>query len=95
MPSTLRQHSVKSRPSTLAESFIRDLLEVTGGGKATSFVDARDHVMIRMLTEGVRREELTRQQITDLSEDLIARPFVRLSRSRMAATSRRGDWCRS
>ena len=91
----VRYGPVQSRPSTLDESFIRDLLEVTGGGKATSFVDARDHAMIRMLTEGVRREELTRQQITDLSEDLIARPFVRLSRSRMAATSRRGDWCRS
>ena len=59
-------------------SFIRDLLEVTGGGKATSFVDARDHAMIRMLTEGVRREELAQQQITDLSEDLITRPFVRV-----------------
>jgi hypothetical protein len=33
----------KSRPSTLAEDFIRDLLEVTGGGNAKSFVDARDH----------------------------------------------------
>jgi integrase/recombinase XerD len=51
---------------------------VTGGGKATSFVDARDHAMIRMLTEGVRREELAQQQITDLSEDLITRPFVRV-----------------
>ncbi len=34
--------------------------------------------MIRMLTEGVRREELAQQQITDLSDDLIARPFVRV-----------------
>jgi hypothetical protein len=34
--------------------------------------------MIRMLTEGVRREELAQQQITDLSADLIARPFVRV-----------------
>ena len=51
---------------------------MTGGGKATSFVDARDHAMIRMLTEGVRREELAQQQITDLSEDLITRPFVRV-----------------
>ena len=74
----VRYGPVQSRPSTLAEGFIRDLLEVTGGGKATSFVDARDHAMIRMLTEGVRREELAQQQITDLSEDLIARPFVRV-----------------
>jgi site-specific recombinase XerD len=74
----VRYGPVQSRPSTLAEGFIRDLLEVTAGGKATSFVDARDHAMIRMLTEGVRREELAQQQITDLSEDLIARPFVRV-----------------
>src|SRR3984885_3400693 len=74
----VRYGPVQSRPSTLDESFIRDLLEVTGGGKATSFVDARDHAMIRMLTEGVRREELAQQQITDLSGDLITRPFVRV-----------------
>jgi len=74
----VRYGPVKSRPSTLAEGFIRDLLEVTGGGKATSFVDVRDHAMIRMLTEGVRREELAQQQITDLSGDLITRPFVRV-----------------
>jgi len=72
----VRYGPVKLRPSTLAEDFIRDLLEVTGGGKATSFADARGHAMIRMLTEGVRREELAQQQITDLSGDLIPRPFV-------------------
>jgi hypothetical protein len=27
----------------------------------------RGHAMIRMLTEGVRREELAQQEITDLS----------------------------
>jgi integrase/recombinase XerD len=74
----VRYGPVKSRPSTLAEEFIRDLLAVTGGGRATSFVDLRDHAMIRMLTEGVRREELAQQQVTDLSEDLISRPFVRV-----------------
>ena len=74
----VRYSPVKSRPSTLAEAFIRDLLEVTGGGKAKSFADARDHAMIRMLTEGVRREELAQQQILDVSDDLVARPFVRV-----------------
>jgi integrase/recombinase XerD len=74
----VRYGPVKSRPSTLAEEFIRDLLAVTGSGRATSFVDVRDHAMIRMLTEGVRREELAQQQVTDLSEDLISRPFVRV-----------------
>ena len=74
----VRYGPVKSRPSTLAQEFIRDLLAVTGGGRATSFADIRDHAMIRMLTEGVRREELAQQQVTDLSEDLITRPFVRV-----------------
>jgi hypothetical protein len=90
----VRYGPVKVRPSTLAEEFIRDLLEVTGGGKATSFVDLRDHAMIRMLTEGVRREELAQQQITDLSERSPGRSSG-CSRSRAPATSRKGGWCRS
>jgi site-specific recombinase XerD len=69
---------VKSRPSTLAEDFIRDLLSVTGDGRATSFIDVRDHAIIRMLTEGVRRTELAQMQIGDLSQDLVAWPFVRV-----------------
>jgi integrase/recombinase XerD len=47
----------KNRPSTLAEEFIRDLLVVTGGGRATSFEDARDHAIICVLAEGVRRTD--------------------------------------
>ena len=77
-PDLVRYGPVKSRPSTLAEEFIRDLLQVTGDGRATSFIDVRDHAIIRMLTEGVRRTELAQQQLGDLSEDLIARPFVRV-----------------
>jgi site-specific recombinase XerD len=84
-PDLVRYGPVKSRPSTLAEEFIRDLLEVTGGGKATRFVDVRDHAMIRMLTEGVRREELAQQEISDLSEDLIARPLTRACRANRTA----------
>lgn len=38
----VRYGPVKSRPSTLAQEFIRDLLAVTGGGRATSFADIRD-----------------------------------------------------
>jgi hypothetical protein len=34
--------------------------------------------MIRVLTEGVRRMELIQLELTDLSSDLIARPFVRV-----------------
>jgi integrase/recombinase XerD len=77
-PDLVRYGPVKSRPSTLASEFIRDVLQVTGGGRATSFIDIRDHAIIRMLTEGVRRTELAQQQVGDLSEDLIARPFVRV-----------------
>jgi site-specific recombinase XerD len=75
----LQRHApAKKRPSTLAQEFIADLLEVTGGGKARRFVDVRDHAMIRVLTEGVRRTELIQLQATDLSTDLIAQPFVRV-----------------
>jgi site-specific recombinase XerD len=63
---------------SLAEDFIRDLLAVTADGKARLFIDVRDHAIIRMLTEGVRRTELAEIQIGDLSEDLVARPFVRV-----------------
>ena len=73
-----RYAPTKKRPSTLAQEFIGDLLEVTGGGRARGFEDARDHAMIRVLTEGVRRMELIQLELTDLSSDLIARPFVRV-----------------
>jgi hypothetical protein len=50
-PDLVRYGPVKSRPSTLPSEFIRDVLSVTGGGRATSFIDVQDHVIIRMLTE--------------------------------------------
>jgi integrase/recombinase XerD len=77
-PELQRYGPGKQRPSTLAEEFIRDLLEVTGGGKARDFDDVRDHAIVRSLTEGVRRTELAQQETADLSSDLIARPFVRV-----------------
>ena len=73
-----RYAPAKKRPSTLAQEFIADLLEVTGGGRARRFEDVRDHAMIRVLTEGVRRTELIQLQTMDLSTDLIAQPFVRV-----------------
>jgi integrase/recombinase XerD len=73
-----RYAPLKQRPSTLAQEFIGDLLKVTGGGRARGFEDVRDHAMIRMLTEGVRRMELIQLELPDLSSDLIARPFVRV-----------------
>ena len=73
-----RYSPVRVRPSTLAQQFIADLLEVTGGGHASGVADVRDHAIIRVLTEGVRRTELTQVQTTDLSADLIQRPFIRV-----------------
>ena len=74
----VRYAPVKVRPSTLAADFIKDLLSATGGGKARTFEDARDHAMIRVLTEGVRRAELVQIHLDDLPADLIARPYIRV-----------------
>jgi site-specific recombinase XerD len=74
----VRYAPAKVRPVTLATEFIKDLLEVTGGGRARDFENARDHAMIRMLTERDRRAELVQIQLDDLPLDLIARPFVRV-----------------
>jgi integrase/recombinase XerD len=73
-----RYAPVVTRPVTLAAEFIRDLLEVTGGGRARDFENARDHAIVRMLTEGVRRAELVQQRIDDVPTDPIARPYVRV-----------------
>jgi integrase/recombinase XerD len=74
-----RYAALKTRPSTLSVQFISDLLEVTGNGRAQDFADARDHALIRLLCEGVRRTEVTQLQMSDLSADLIARPFIRVT----------------
>jgi site-specific recombinase XerD len=74
----VRYTPVRVRPSTLAADFIRDLLSATGGGRARAFEDARDHAMIRVLTEGVRRGELVQIRLDDLPADLIARPYIRV-----------------
>jgi site-specific recombinase XerD len=73
-----RYSPVRTRPATLAQQFITDLLAATGGGQARGFEDARDHALIRVLTEGVRRGELVQVQTGDLPGDLIAQPFVRV-----------------
>ena len=74
----VRYAPVKTRPSTLAADFIKDLLAVTGDGRSRVFEDARDHAMIRVLTEGVRRAELVQIRLDDLPADLIARPYIRV-----------------
>ncbi len=73
-----RYAPAKKRAATLSEEFIKDVLEVTGGGRARSFEDVRDHAIIRMFTEGPRLTEVTQMEVDDLSADLIARPFTRV-----------------
>jgi integrase/recombinase XerD len=66
------------RPSTLSADFIRDLLAVTGGGRGKVFQDVRDHALIRMLTEGLRRTEVTEMRMTDLPLDLVSQRVIRV-----------------
>jgi integrase/recombinase XerD len=68
----------KKRPATLAEEFIKDMLELTGGGRARDFEGVRDHAIFRVFTEGPRRTEVAQMEVDDLSADLIARPFARV-----------------
>jgi integrase/recombinase XerD len=77
-------------PSTLAREVIQDLLELTGNGRPARFEDVRDHAIIRMLTEGVRREELAQMETGDLPENLIASPFVRVVPLKGARASSQG-----
>lgn len=54
-PKLNRYTEVKGKPKTLSGDFVNDLLEVTGGGKARDFENARDHAIIRILrSEGIR-----------------------------------------
>jgi integrase/recombinase XerD len=66
------------RPSTLSADFIKDLLAVTGGGRGNAFPDVRDHALIRVLTEGLRRTEVTGMRMTDLPLDLVSQRLVRV-----------------
>jgi integrase/recombinase XerD len=62
----------------LSADFIKDLLVVTGGGHGRSFADIRDHALIRMLTEGPRRTEITEMRMTDLPLDLVSQRLFRV-----------------
>jgi site-specific recombinase XerD len=67
------------RPSTLSTDFIKDLLAVTGAGRGKVFADIRDHALIRVLTEGLRRTEVTEMQMTDLPLDLVSQRVIRVT----------------
>jgi integrase len=77
-------------PSTLSKEVITDMFELTGNGTATTFDEARDYAIFRMLTEGVRREELAQIEVGDLPEDLIASPFIRVLPLKGARASTQG-----
>lgn len=62
------------RPATLSGDFIKDLLEVTGGGRPRDFTSARDHAIIRVLTEGVRRSEVLGMARSALPQGLVRNP---------------------
>jgi hypothetical protein len=91
-----RYAEVKGRPKTLSASFVDDLLEVTGGGKARDFETARDHAIIRILrSEGIRRQEVLSMVMHTLSADVIKNPVSASSRSRGRGQWGRGGWCPS
>jgi integrase/recombinase XerD len=73
-----RYAPVKTRPSTLSLDFVKDLLEVTGSGRGKSFADIRDHALIRVLCEGLRRTEVVQIQMDDLPADLVLQPLIRV-----------------
>lgn len=74
-----RYTEVKHRPATLSGDFIRDLLDVTGSGRARDFENARDHAIIRILaSEGIRRGELLGMMMYALPADVIKEPLIRL-----------------
>jgi len=72
---TLNRYApAKTRPTTLDDRFIRELLDSCGGGRARNFVDIRDYAIIRVFTEGVRLMELTQMKVGDLSPDMTGQP---------------------
>ena len=78
------------RPATLSADFIKDLLEATGNGRARDFEGARDHAMIRILTEGIRRGELLGMTMSALPDDLIRNPVIRVVPLKGARASGQG-----
>jgi site-specific recombinase XerD len=42
------------------------------------FEDVRDHVLIRLLCEGLRRTEIVQMRLDDLPADLVLQPLVRV-----------------
>ncbi|MEV6167578.1 site-specific integrase [Streptomyces sp. NPDC051954] len=56
------------KPKTLSTDFVADMLKATGNGsaKVRDFQTVRDHAIIRVLTEGLRSDELLNLRVQDL-----------------------------
>lgn len=56
------------KPQTLSADFIADLLKATGNGhpRVREFEKVRDHAIVRVLTEGLRAEELLTLRLDSL-----------------------------
>ncbi|MFE7514394.1 tyrosine-type recombinase/integrase [Streptomyces sp. NPDC057540] len=56
------------KPKTLSEEFINDCLAITGNGspRVRDFLTVRDHALLRVLTEGLRAEEVLNLRVQDL-----------------------------
>ncbi|MEU6702918.1 tyrosine-type recombinase/integrase [Streptomyces wuyuanensis] len=84
-------HPTDVRPTTLSEEFIHDLLQITGGGnpRVRAFEKVRDHAIIRVLTEGLRAEELLslRLDTLHLEQGLIG-PVTPLKEARASGEGR-------
>ncbi|MFM9633857.1 tyrosine-type recombinase/integrase [Streptomyces galilaeus] len=84
-------HPQDVRPQTLSEEFIRDLLQVTGGGnpRVRAFEKVRDHAIIRVLTEGLRAEELLSLRLDHLHlADGLLGPVTPLKEARASGEGR-------
>lgn len=84
-------HPEDVRPQTLSVEFIRDLLQVTGGGnpRVRAFEKVRDHAIIRVLTEGLRAEELLSLRLDHLHLDQgLIGPVTPLKEARASSEGR-------
>ncbi|WP_234354484.1 tyrosine-type recombinase/integrase [Streptomyces sp. NRRL WC-3618] len=56
------------KPKTLSTEFVGDMLKATGNGspKVRDFQTVRDHAILRVLTEGLRSDELLNLRVQDL-----------------------------
>ncbi|MEU5341289.1 site-specific integrase [Streptomyces sp. NPDC020766] len=79
------------RPQTLSHEFIEDLLRVTGNGAPRIRDEARtrDHAIIRVLTEGLRAEELLSLRLDHLHlADGLLGPVTPLKEARASGEGR-------